>query len=361
MSVIALTVPYGFQYVNSEAAFRFPLAFQMVFAILTIVGVVFLPESPRWLVACGRFDEARHILWSVERNAHSVRENHPRLLKVLEEIKDAVEEERQAAESAGRATGGGAWLALLKNGRQKFFYRTMLGIGGQFMQQISGINLITYYAPFIFQKSVGMSQHLSGLLSGFLGTAFWSSSLVPIWIIDRIGRRILMLFAVIGQACCMVVLAGTVANNDIFACGVVAVICLFLFDIFFGIGLLAIPWLLPPEYAPLAIRQKACALATASNWIFTFLVVEITPVSISSIGWKTYVYFAVFNFAFVPLVYFFYPETKNLSLEKIDRLFTGEKVQMHWQTWMGEDDVEPFPDSDGTREREDDEKTGEGA
>ena len=302
------------------------------------------------LVARGRFDEARHILWSVERNAHSISEDHPRLLKELEEIKHAVKEEREAARSAGHDSGSGAWLALLKNGRQKFFYRTILGIGGQFMQQISGINLITYYAPFIFQESVGMSHKLSGLLSGFLGIAFWTSSLIPIWIIDRIGRRILMLFAVIGQACCMAVLAGTVAYNQIFACGIVAVICLFLFDIFFGTGLLAIPWLLPPEYAPLAIRQKACALATASNWIFTFLVVEITPVSISSIGWKTYVYFAIFNFAFVPLVYFFYPETKNLSLEKIDRLFTGEKVQMHWQPWMGEDDVEPFPEVEATRD-----------
>lgn len=92
---------------------------------------------------------------------------------------------------------------------------------------------------------------------------------------------------------------------------------------------------MPAEYAPLAIRTKAAALATASNWIFTFLVVEITPVSISNIAWRTYIYFSVFNFAFVPLVYFFYPETRNLSLEQIDRLFTGDKVMLHWTSSMG--------------------------
>ena len=92
---------------------------------------------------------------------------------------------------------------------------------------------------------------------------------------------------------------------------------------------------MPAEYAPLAIRTRAAALATASNWIFTFLVVEITPVSISSIGWKTYVYFCVFNFCFLPMIYFGYPETRLLSLEQIDKLFTGEKVRLHWHPSMG--------------------------
>ena len=92
---------------------------------------------------------------------------------------------------------------------------------------------------------------------------------------------------------------------------------------------------MPAEYAPLAIRTRAAALATASNWIFTFLVVEITPVSISSIGWRTYVYFAVFNFCFIPLIYFAYPETQWLSLEQIDKLFSGRKIMLRWDPAMG--------------------------
>lgn len=86
----------------------------------------------------------------------------------------------------------------------------------------------------------------------------------------------------------------------------------------------------------MAIRTRAAALATASNWIFTFLVVEITPVSITNIGYKTYIYFCIFNATFIPLVYFFYPETKGLSLEQIDRLFIGDKIQMHWKAHMNE-------------------------
>lgn len=194
---------------------------------------------------------------------------------------------------------------------------------------------VIQYAPVIFEVSVGMSHNLAMLLAGFNGIAYFLSSLIPIWCLDRIGRRNLMLFACAGQAGCMAILAGTVSNGS-YACGIVAIVMLFLFNFFFAVGLLAIPWLLPAEYAPLAIRTKAAALATASNWIFTFLVVEITPVSIGNIGWRTYIYFAVFNFFFLPLIWFFYPEVRNLSLEQVDKLFTGEKVLLHWQPSMGE-------------------------
>ena len=96
-----------------------------------------------------------------------------------------------------------------------------------------------------------------------------------------------MLFACAGQACCMAILAGTIYDGSS-ASGIVATVMLFMFNFFFAVGLLAIPWLLPAEYAPLAIRTKAASLSSASNWLFTFLVVEITPVSIKSIGYKTY-------------------------------------------------------------------------
>lgn len=320
-------VDYGMSYVGNDSQFRFPLALQILFAVITFLGVLVLPESPRWLIAHDRHDEARHILWAVEKDAHSITENDPKLQANLAEIQAAIREEREAANT-------GSFKMMFKNGDQKFFYRTMLGVGGQFMQQLSGINLITYYAPVIFQESVGMSHNLSLLLAGFNGIAYFFSSLIPIWVIDRLGRRKLMLFAAAGQCACMAILAGTVSNGSVPA-GIVAIVMLFLFNFFFAVGLLAIPWLLPAEYAPLAIRTRAAALATASNWIFTFLVVEITPVSINSIGWRTYVYFCVFNFFFIPLIWFFYPETQNLSLEQIDRLFTGGKVQLHWKASMG--------------------------
>ncbi|POS75910.1 sugar transporter STL1 [Diaporthe helianthi] len=296
----AYWVDYGMSYINNPAQFRFPLALQCLFAIVTIALMLLLPESPRWLIAQDRHDDARKILLAL------LPKNKPDedfVHKEMSEIQHAIDEEREAAH-------GSSYKALLKNGPQKFFYRTMLGVGGQFMQQLSGINLITYYAPVIFQQSVGLTHNISMLLAGFNGVAYFLSSLIPIWIIDRLGRRKLMLFAAAGQGCCMAILAGTVSDGSAAA--------------------------VPAEYAPLAIRQRAAALASASNWIFTFLVVEITPVSIRNVGYRTYIYFCVFNFCFLPLIYFFYPETQNLTLEQIDKLFTGGKVMLHWTPSMGE-------------------------
>lgn len=104
----------------------------------------------------------------------------------------------------------------------------------------------TQYAPTIFENSVGMSRNTSLLLSGFNGIAYFVSSLVPIWIIDRLGRRKLMLFAAAGQCACMAVLAGTVSNGSK-SCGIAAAVMLFMFNFFFAVGLLAIPWLRKPH------------------------------------------------------------------------------------------------------------------
>ncbi|KAK2781292.1 hypothetical protein FQN53_000636 [Emmonsiellopsis sp. PD_33] len=326
--MVSYWVDYGMSHVSSEAQFRFPLALQILFILLTFVGVFMLPESPRWLIAHDKHEEAKQILWAVEKNAKNLDIDDPILTTRMADIQHAIEEERQA-------TSKGSFRAILTNGEQRLLYRTLLGVGVQLMQQLSGINVITYYAPVIFQKSVGLSHDMSLLLAGFNGIAYFLCSFIPIWIIDRLGRRKLMLFAVAGQGACMAVLSGTIANGSKSA-GIVAIAMLFLFDFFFSVGMLAIPWLLPVEYAPLAIRTKAAALATASNWIFNFVVVEITPVSIGSIGWRTYLYFGIFNFSFLPVVYIFYPETRNLSLENIDNLFAGEHIIMHWTDGAGD-------------------------
>ena len=123
------------------------------------------------------------------------------------------------------------------------------------------------YAPVIFEESVGLSHSLSLLLSGFNGCAYFLSSLIPIWIIDRLGRRKLMLFAAAGQMACMAILAGTVSNGSKGA-GYVATVMLFLFNFFFAVGLLAIPWLRGStlaRFTSITNRISTCGIRTIGH------------------------------------------------------------------------------------------------
>jgi len=118
----------------------------------------------------------------------------------------------------------------------------------------------------------------------------------------------------------MAVLAGATSHTST-TTGIVAAVFLFVFNSFFAVGWLGMTWLYPAEITPLSIRAPANAISTTGNWIWNFMVVMVTPVAFNSIGYKTYVVFAVINAFMVPCVYFFYPETAGRSLEEMDDIF----------------------------------------
>jgi len=96
---------------------------------------------------------------------------------------------------------------------------------------------------------------------------------------------------------------------------------LYIFQTFFTLGWQSNMWIYPSELLPLKLRLRGGALAVVSQWLWTFLVVEITPPMITNIGYKSYIIFAVINFITIPVVYFFFPETSRMPLEAVDLLF----------------------------------------
>lgn len=103
--------------------------------------------------------------------------------------------------------------------------------------------------------------------------------------------------------------------------GIGQAVFLFVFNTFFAIGWLGMTWLYPTEIVPLKIRAPTNGLSTSANWIFNFMVVMVTPVAFSNIGYQTYIIFAVINAFMFPTVYFFFPETRMRSLEEMDDIF----------------------------------------
>ncbi|KAL4908957.1 general substrate transporter [Aspergillus multicolor] len=198
-------------------------------------------------------------------------------------------------------------------------------------QQLSGINLLTYYISYVLENSVGLSHRLSLLIGGFNGLEYLLAAMIPIWTIEKLGRRKLLLLSATGQMCSMIILSGTIwyvtenpEGSSAFVMEILAVVCFFVFNTFYAQGFLAMPFLYPAEISNLRTRNRAVLISVMSNWIFTFLVVMITPVCTANIGWRTYIIFTVLNAAIIPVIYLFFSETAGLSLEALDSLFDCE-------------------------------------
>ncbi|KAJ8116045.1 hypothetical protein OPT61_g2450 [Boeremia exigua] len=321
--MISYWVGYGFYFLPAGAGYssvrwRFPVMFQSFFTIIVMYMLLYLPDSPRWLVMRGREEEARELLARL--SDEDV--NSETVGLELSNINEAL-----AAQSA---LGEFKMRELLTNGPSQNLRRTLLGIFGQLFQQISGINLITYYATFVFENSLGFGPDMSRLLAALNGTEYFLAALIAIPLIERVGRRRLMLFGAFGQMVSMIILSGSSSTavidelgaprlNTLY--GVLATVFLFGFNTFFAIGWLGMAWLYPAEITNLRIRIQANALSTCSNWLSNFLIVMITPICFANLQYNTYTMFAVFNAALLPTVYFFFPEPKGRSLEELDVIF----------------------------------------
>lgn len=303
-------INYGFSFMpDSEVAWRFPLAIQILFAVVIFTSISNLPESPRWLVMQGRNDEAAEILEYLNEKPR----DDPYIINELIAIQATVQEMSK-----------GSYRSLFDMSEYREFHRVALAYINQMFQQISGINLITYYAPSLYRE-IGLGQgNLPKLLAACNGTEYLMAAFIPIFIIEKVGRRPLMLFGAAGMSISMAVLAGTnyrLTHLGDSKAGIGQAVFLFVFNTFFAIGWLGMTWLYPAEIVPLRIRAPTNALATSANWIFNFMVVMITPVAFDSIGYQTYIIFAVINAFIFPFVYFFFPETRYRSLEEMDAIF----------------------------------------
>lgn len=314
-TVIAYWIDFGMSYVDDSSQWRFPITFQILFAVLLIAGIMVLPESPRWLLNHGHETEALKVLAALNATTETNEETQTEKRVILDSIKTL----------AGVQASSG-FKDVFSRGKGQHLRRMLIGASSQMFQQLGGCNAVIYYCPVLFENSIGLSRTMSLVLGGVNATVYAASTLFSFIFIERAGRRNLFLIGSAGQALAMLItmgclIPGTVESAKGAAAG------LFLFIIFFGATWLELPWLYPAELSPLKTRTRANALSTSTNWIFNFLIVQVTPTMIASIGWRTYLVFAIFNMAFIPVIYLFYPETAGRSLEEIDVVFSRAFVE----------------------------------
>ncbi|KKA24854.1 hypothetical protein T310_1122 [Rasamsonia emersonii CBS 393.64] len=331
-------IDFAFANIPTSAAWRVPTILQCFFLCLQLLLLPLVPDTPRWYANHDRPEDSLMVL----RRLFQHRKSEEYILRLHRDIVQAVAVER--------TLGAGTWKDILKSDIIKSRRRFLLACGIQIMQQLGGNNAVLCkhihdicrslkinssncandaadYANTLFQNSVGFSTHMAGLMSGYLNTWFFVASFIPYLLIDRVGRRPLLMSMIGLMGAVMAVQAALIYqvqyNTPISRpAGIAASAMLFVYLGAFAVGFQSTVWVYPSEILPLRLRQRGSSVSTASNWIFNYMVVQITPPSIQNIGWKTYIIFAVFNACWVPCIYFFYPETKGLQLEDVDRLFS---------------------------------------
>jgi sugar porter (SP) family MFS transporter len=315
---IAYWLDFGLSYVHTSVQWRFPVAFQIFFALILFFGIIQLPESPRWLIAKDRKQEAMQILAA---------------LNGLQPDDDAVHAEAVVvADAVNRFARSQVGVKeLLSGGKTQHFARMVIGSSTQFFQQFTGCNAAIYYSTVLFESTVLIDEEpswrrrLSLILGGVFATVYALSTIPSFFLIDTLGRRKLFLIGSIGQGCAFIICFGSLIHRTSEnAKG--AAVGIFLFIVFFAFTILPLPWIYPPEINPLRTRTVASAVSTCTNWICNFAVVMFTPIFINRSDWGCYLFFACVNFLWVPIIFFFYPETAGRSLEEIDIIFAKAHV-----------------------------------
>jgi sugar porter (SP) family MFS transporter len=302
---ILISYLVGYAFAGVGDGWRWMLGLGAVPGAILGLGMLALPESPRWLAGHGSRETARDAL---ERLRGAETDVEPEL-KLL----------RQDARRDGEAA---PWSALLA---PRLRPALIVGVGLAAFQQITGINTVIYFAPQIFQAAGLSSASVAILATAGVGVVNVALTVAAMWLVDRVGRRPLLLWSLAGMAVSLAALAAGFAFGATGSLALLTVISLCAYVAFFAIGLGPIFWLLIAEIFPLRVRGRAMSLATISNWGFNLIVTISFLGLVDALGrpgaFGLYLILTIAAFAFAwKLV----PETKGRSLEEIEAALEGE-------------------------------------
>ncbi|KAF8539632.1 general substrate transporter [Trichophaea hybrida] len=309
--LLAACVNQGTHKWDTHASYRVPISIQFVWAFILATGLFLLPESPRWFIKQGRHEDAMAAL--------SVLRGQP---VGSDYLKDELAEIQANYDYELTITQAG-WADCFKGmGPSGNFRRVLIGVLLQMFQQLTGINFIFYYGTTFFQQSGVQNAFLISLITNLVNVL---TTPVAFYGVEKFGRRKLLIWGAIVMLVCEFIvgsvgtaLPGSKAANTC----LVVFVCLYIFGFATTWGPSA--WIIIGEIYPLTIRAKGVALATASNWLWNFVLGYVTPYMVDADqgNLRSKVFFVwgstcVFCCLFA---YFFVPETKGLSLEQVDRM-----------------------------------------
>ncbi|CBF80868.1 putative MFS monosaccharide transporter [Aspergillus nidulans FGSC A4] len=312
-------VDYFCSFIRSDFSWRLPLLLQCIMGFLLGLGSLIICESPRWLLDNDHDEEGMVVI----ANLYGKGDLHnPEAQREYREIKMNVLITRQEGERS--------YVDMFK----RYNRRVLIAMSAQALAQLNGINVISYYAPLVFE-SAGWAGRDAILMTGINGLTYLASTVPPWYLVDGWGRRPILLSGALAMVLSLSAISYFIFI-DIEATPTLTVIFVMIYNAAFGASWGPIPWLYPPEILPLSIRAKGASLSTATNWAFNWLVGEVTPVLQAAIKWRLYLVHAFFCACSFVVVWFLYPETSGVRLEDMDVLFGDATTAMPTPATQGE-------------------------
>jgi MFS transporter, SP family, arabinose:H+ symporter len=298
--VLGILLAYLSNYLVGLAAFgniewRVKLGAAGIPAVLFLVALFGIPESPRWLARHGRKEEARAVLLNIgERD-------------VDREIRDITATVSERDEPLFR---------------RRYALPIFLAVTIGLFNQLTGINAILYYLNDIFQRA-GFSKVSSDLQAVAIGFTNLLFTLIAMTLIDRLGRKKLLLVGALGTALCLAIVAAILlTGRDQF----LLLWLLILFIAFFAFSQGSVIWVYLSEVFPNSVRAKGQSLGSFTHWFMNALISGVFPLMAARSGGTPFVFFAAMTLVQFLVVWLVYPETKGASLEQLEGELSPKRV-----------------------------------
>lgn len=270
-------------------------------ALIFLLMVFLLPESPRWLFFRGNEKKSEMVLGKIYNSS----------MKIQEEV-------NEMKISLGEVDKGN-WKLILK---PNFLKAILIGAAVAILGQFMGVNAVLYYGPTIFEQS-GMSGEDALFYQVFVGGVNVLTTILALYIIDKVGRKKLVYFGVTGMIITLLLISGYFIKASDWSISSYILLILFLAYVFFtAISISAVIFVLLSEMYPTKIRGLAMSIAGFSLWMGTFIVGQLTPWLLEVLSPQgTFVLFAVMCFPYMYIIWKLVPETTGKTLEEIERFW----------------------------------------
>ena len=303
-----------FAFADVAGTWRWMLGLGAVPGLALGIGMALLPESPRWLAGQERWDEVRSVLAGLRERSPKDGSGQGEVEREVEALRGDLRCERQAASISALFAARGARRPLV------------IGIGLAVFQQVTGINTVIYYAPTILREAGFASNAVAILATAGIGMVNVAATVAALLLMDRAGRRPLLLGGMAGMALCLLALAASFAVAGSQSLGMVTASALAAYVAAFAVGLGPVFWLLIAEIFPLAFRGRGMSVASVANWGANLIVALVFLDLMRAIGaGGTFLLFAMLTALAVAFTWQLVPETRGRSLEEIERAM-GEQA-----------------------------------